>query len=93
MSTLSLRLPDSIHTKIKELARREGVSVNQFLNSAAAEKVSAILTVDYLKREAASGSREDFLKVLEKVPDVPPQPEDELKPPARKPARRSGKRP
>ncbi|WP_428357292.1 toxin-antitoxin system HicB family antitoxin [Methyloprofundus sp.] len=44
MTTLTLRLPESIHLKIKELAKREGISINQFLASAAAEKMSALLT-------------------------------------------------
>ena len=58
MSTLSLRLPDSLHKQIRELARREGVSINQFISTAAAEKVSALLTVDYLERRAKRASRD-----------------------------------
>lgn len=78
MNTLSVRLPESLHKKIKEIAKEEGVSINQFISSAAAEKVSAIMTVDYLKKEAKSGKRKDFDAVLKKVPDVVPQPDDRL---------------
>jgi hypothetical protein len=78
MSTLSLRLPESLHRKIKELAESEGISMNQFLSSAAAEKMSALITVEYLKAEAKKGSRSDFEKVLNKVPDVEPEPYDRL---------------
>lgn len=48
MSALSLRLPDSIHKHIKEIATKEGVSINQFISSAVAEKISAIITEEYL---------------------------------------------
>ena len=40
MSTLSLRLPQSIHRHIKEIAQKEGVSINQFISSAVSEKIS-----------------------------------------------------
>lgn len=49
MSALNLRLPDSIHRHIEEIAKREGVSINQFISTAVSEKVSAILTEEYFK--------------------------------------------
>jgi hypothetical protein len=52
--------------------------VSQFLASAASEKLAVMLTMDYLRREAAAGRREDFEKYLAAVPDAPPMPEDEL---------------
>ena len=78
MSTLSIRLPDSLHKKIKEISKADGISINQFLNSAAAEKVSAVLTVDYLKKEAKLGKRKDFDSVLKKVPNVKPEDYDKI---------------
>ncbi len=77
MTALTLRLPDSVHTTIKDLARRDGISVNQFIASAAAEKMASFLTLDHLRREAALGSRGDFLRYLNAVPDVPATPGDE----------------
>ncbi len=77
-STLTLRLPKSLHNRIKEQAKADGVSINQFLVTAAAEKLSALLTRDYLEEEARKGRREDFLKVLEAVPRVKPDPRDTL---------------
>ena len=77
MTALTIRLPTSVHLKIKELAVREGVSVNQFIASAAAEKMASVLTLDYLRAEAAQGRREDFLSVLNSVPDAPPMADDE----------------
>ncbi len=49
MSTLSLRLPESLHRKIRELAERDDVSINQFIAMAVAEKAAALLTVGYLE--------------------------------------------
>jgi hypothetical protein len=71
MSALTIRLPHSTHAKIRELAVRDGVSVNQFIASAAAEKLSAVMTLDHLRQEAALGKRQDFEHFLNAVPDVP----------------------
>jgi len=78
MSALSLRLPDSIHRHIKEIARKEGVSINQFISSAVAEKISALLTEDYLKSRARKARKKDFKTILDRVPDREPLPGDEL---------------
>jgi uncharacterized protein (DUF1778 family) len=78
MSTLTIQLPESLKETIEALAAREGYSVSQFLASAAGEKLAVVLTMDYLRREAAAGRREDFEKYLAAVPDAPPQPGDEL---------------
>lgn len=76
MSTLSLRLPDSLHRQVRLLARREGISINQLIASAAAEKVTALMTEEYLTERSKRGSREKFEAVLGKVPDVPAAPAD-----------------
>jgi predicted transcriptional regulator len=78
MSTLTIQLPESLKKTIEELAAREGYSVSQFLASAAGEKLAVVMTMDYLRREAAAGRREDFEKYLAAVPDAPPLPGDEL---------------
>ncbi|BBO82548.1 hypothetical protein DSCO28_31140 [Desulfosarcina ovata subsp. sediminis] len=77
-STLTLRLPKSLHHSLKQQAKADGVSINQFLVTAAAEKLSALMTHDYLEREAEKGSREDFLRVLKNVPHVEPESYDKL---------------
>ena len=55
MSTLSLRLPNSLHEQIRQLAKREGISINQFIASATAEKMTALLTEEYLKKKGPQG--------------------------------------
>jgi predicted transcriptional regulator len=72
MSTLTIQLPDSLKKSIEALATREGYSVNQFLASAAGEKLAVVMTMDYLRREADAGRREDFEKYLAAVPDTSP---------------------
>ena len=70
MTTLSLRLPDSYHSMLKEITLKDKISINQFIVSAVAEKISALETQRYLEERAARGSRDKFLAVLVKVPDA-----------------------
>jgi uncharacterized protein (DUF1778 family) len=78
MSSLSLRLPDSLHAKIRELAARDDVSINQFIATAVAEKTSAMLTLAYLEQRAERADRAAFDRILARVPDIPPAPGDEI---------------
>lgn len=78
MSALSLRLPDSVHRHIKEFAKKEGVSINQFIAGAVAEKVSAIATEDYLQAKAERADKNAFDAILANVPSRPPLPGDEI---------------
>jgi hypothetical protein len=84
MSTLSLRLPESLHKGLKEIALRDGVSINQFITTAVAEKLSAMMTEEYLEERARRGDRTRFDAVLAKVADVPPDTADRLKEPRRR---------
>ncbi len=77
MTALTTRLPNSVHQKIKELAARDDISVNQFIASAAAGKMASVLTLDYLKSEAASGTRAGFERYLGMVSDAPARVGDE----------------
>jgi predicted transcriptional regulator len=76
MSTISLRLPDSLHKRVRELAKQENVSINQFIATALAEKMSALLTEDYLEDRAKRGSRKKFERALAKVRKVKPHAAD-----------------
>jgi uncharacterized protein (DUF1778 family) len=78
MSALNLRLPDSIHRHIREIAKREGVSINQFISTAVSEKVSAILTEEYLAERANRAKKGALKNILDKVPARAPLPNDEL---------------
>ena len=78
MSVVNLRPSDSLHMKIRELAERDDISINQFLATAAAEKAAALLTVEYLEERASRGDQGLFDRLLKRVPDVPPIRGDEL---------------
>ena len=78
MSILTIQMPESLAQQIRELAAREGVSVDQLLSSAAAEKLSALVTVEHLRERARRAKREDFVRFLDSSPDVPPMAGDEM---------------
>lgn len=79
MSLLTIQLPDSLHGKLRDLAEADGTSVEQLVVAAAGEKLAAMLEgAEYLRREAALGSRAEFERVLAKVPKVAPEAYDAL---------------
>ena len=78
MSTISLRLPDSLHKQVRKLAVKESVSINQLITLALAEKVSALMTEEYLQERAKRGSRKKFERAMAKVPKVEPEEHDHL---------------
>ncbi|MGB9672818.1 MAG: toxin-antitoxin system HicB family antitoxin [Anaerolineales bacterium] len=78
MSALSLRLPKSLHERLRELAQEEGISVNQFVMLAVAEKIATLSTIEYLEKRAKRGSRERFIEILNQAPDVEPEEFDNL---------------
>ena len=78
MSKISLRLPDSLHRGIKELTSKEGISINQFVATAVAEKMAALMTEDYLQERARRGSREKYEAALAQIPDVEPDEYDRI---------------
>jgi hypothetical protein len=78
MSTISLRIPESLHKSVREMAKKENVSINQLINTALAEKLSALMTVEYLEERAKRGSRRKFERAMGKVKDVAPEEPDEL---------------
>ena len=78
MSTLTVKLPESLAKNIEALAAKEGYTVSQFLASAAGEKLAVVMTMDYLRGEANAGRREDFERYLAAVPNVAPADDDRL---------------
>ena len=72
MGSLSLRMPDSYHTAVKEIATQDNISINQFIVSAIAEKIASFETEKYLEQRADKASVGKFKYVLSKVPGVEP---------------------
>ena len=78
MSSLNLRLPDSVHRHIRRIAKEDGVSINLFITSAVSEKISALTTEDYIAKRAKKARKGAFSEVLDRVPKRAPLPGDEL---------------
>lgn len=76
MSKVSVHLSKSLHEQATAVANAEGISMDQFIATAVAEKVATLKTVDYLRERAKRGSREKLLAVLAKAPDVEPEERD-----------------
>lgn len=71
-TSTALKLRPSLEAEARRLAREDGVSLNEFINSAVAEKLSALETEAYFAARAARGNREAFLAVLDRAADKPP---------------------
>lgn len=78
MSTISLRLPDSLHKQARKLAEKESVSINQLITLALSEKLSALMTEEYLEARAKRGSRKKFERAMAKVSKAEPEAYDRL---------------
>lgn len=73
MSTISLRLPESLHNAVRKAAKKDHVSINQLVSTALAEKISALLTEDFLMSRARNAPpRHEYEKLLKKAPKVRP---------------------
>lgn len=77
MSALNLRLPESLHRQVRDLAQRDKVSINQFITLAVAEKVAVLTTLAYIEQRGQQGSREKFDRVLHKIAEADLVPVDE----------------
>lgn len=73
MTTLSVRLPDSLHKFVKEVAGQDHVSINPFIASALAEKVAALATATYWRERAKRAAATKFMAALAAVPDLSPE--------------------
>ena len=73
-----MTLPPSLHEQARAYASKEGISINEFIMLAIAEKLATQSTADYLAERARRGSREKLLAVLAKAPDVEPEDNDKL---------------
>ena len=74
---VSLHLPASLKVAAEDFARRDGVSLNQFISTAVAQKVGAVDAADFLRERGAGGDRLRAIGFLRDAPDVPPIPNDD----------------
>jgi hypothetical protein len=67
VSNYALRLQTSLLGELRTVVEEEGTTLNQFINVAVAEKLSALRTERYFRERAARADRADFLAILEKA--------------------------
>ena len=78
-ATYPLKLPASIKAAAARLAKEDGVSLNQWIATAVAQKIGVVeTTAAFLKRRADGATGEGLRYFLRNAPDVPPEPHDEL---------------
>ena len=73
----SLHLPASLKAAAEDFARRDGVSLDQFISTAVAQKAGAVEAAGFFRRRGADGDQQRAVGFLRGVPDVPPIPDDE----------------
>ncbi|MEH2369040.1 toxin-antitoxin system HicB family antitoxin [Nostoc sp.] len=78
MTNLRVQLPDSLYKSLQELAKQDGISIDQSVATAVAEKIAALTTEIYIGELAKRGRREKYDAVLAKVPDIEPESCDQL---------------
>jgi predicted transcriptional regulator len=78
MTSISIKLPDSLARKTREIAGRDGITVNQFVSTAVSEKLCGWITDEYIKQKAKKANKKKFLDALNQAPDAPPVKGDEL---------------
>ena len=75
-STYPLRLPSSLKAAVREVSRKDGTSINQFVTTAVAEKLSAMRTADFFAERGAEADIEAARRILRRDGGRPPLPED-----------------
>jgi len=71
MADVQFSIPDSVRSRIAEMADREGLTIEQFVAAAVTERISRLTGVDALRQEASTASEQDFHSYLDMVPSAP----------------------
>ena len=79
-ATYPLKLPNSVKKAAQRLAKEDGVSLNQWIAAAVAEKVGVIETAaDFFKKRAGKAKGDGLMKFFRNAPRIAPEPEDQLR--------------
>ncbi len=78
LSTYPLRLPASLKTAVVEISQADGTSINQFVTTAVAEKVSAMRTAEFFTGRASRPDIEAARRLLRRSGGQAPDPDDRL---------------
>jgi hypothetical protein len=77
-TTYPLRLPRSLKEAVEKMSKEDGTSINQFVVTAVAEKVSALNTAEFFAERRARADRRAFRRILNRKGGEPPRSGDEL---------------
>ena len=78
LSTYPLRLPRSIRAGIEKLSKQDGISINQFVSIAAAEKLAIMQAETYFAERIAKADMAAFDRVMQRQGGQPPREGDEI---------------
>ena len=78
LSTYPLRLPTSLKAAVAEISKADGTSINQFVTTAVAEKVTAMKTAEFFTARATRADVEAARRLLRRDGGQAPDPEDRL---------------
>jgi hypothetical protein len=79
-ATYPLKLPVSIKKAAQRLAKEDGVSLNQWIAAAVAQKVGVVETAaDFFKKRAGEATGAGLVRFLRNAPKAVPEPEDEIR--------------
>lgn len=79
-SNYALRLPASLKSAAESVAREDGTTLNQFIVTAVAEKVSALKTAEYFSKRAGRADLAAFDRFMSRDGGEPPREDDEIPP-------------
>ena len=72
-TTIPVKLPPSLGNAARKLAEEDGVSLNQWVSLAVAQKISSVETAEaFFKRRSQGADQVDFLEILRNAPDRRP---------------------
>ena len=77
-STYPLRLPNSIKAEVERLAKQDGVSINQFIATAVAEKISALRTADFFSERRNRADLATFDRLMRRDGGELPRADDRI---------------
>lgn len=80
ITTYRLRLPQSVKTAVEKLVTEAGVSLNQFVATAVAEKLTAMNTANFFAERKNRANLDAFRKILTRSGGQPPRSDDTLQP-------------
>lgn len=78
MAKLQLRLPESIHNKVRRIAKKEKLSINQFLVNSISSEIIRYETMKFFEDRSKNFNENDFLDALKQIPEIEPEEQDKF---------------